>query len=69
MDKSGSLFTKESYYIQYENEKNCPNKRVKSTGASVENDNGNSHDLGVQFDGDHTSSVAIFWKMTSKTER
>ena len=56
MVKSGSLFTKESYYIQDEDKTNGPNiMRVKSNGGSVVNNNGNNRDLGAQFDGDDTS--------------
>ena len=56
MVKSGSLFTKESYYIQDDLKKNGPNNKcVKSNGGSVVNNDGNNRDFVVQFEGDDAS--------------
>ena len=55
MVKSGSLFTKESYYIQDDHKKKGPNNKcVKGNGGSVANNDGNNRDFGVQFEGDDT---------------
>ena len=59
---SGSLFTKESYYIQDEDKKNGPNNKcVQSTGGSVENENNNrnNRDLDVQLEGHDASPPPI----------